>query len=371
MSGAITGSITGAVAGAGSPTLARLLANAGSVRAQLDTLTQQVASGYVSPDIAGLGTGTPVALSLAPALAANGTYQANIAAAAGPMGVAQTALSEISSIASDFYAQTNNLNGLDAGTVDSVAASARDALAQVANLLDSQDGNTYVFAGQDSASPPVPNPDNIGTSGFATTIGAAVAGLAANGAAATLATTLATASSNAAGTSPFSAALNAAASSGGDIRTLTETGAGAYVPSGIVANANADVASAGGVTTGSYTRDILWGLATLGSLSSSQLTASGFSALVGDVRTGLGNAITALNEDAGVMGDRQRAMQATSTRLADAATAMQSQLSSAEDVDAAATMTRLSAVQTQLQASYQMIAAEQGLSLVKFLPLGG
>ena len=359
------------ITGAGSPTLARLLANAGAVRTQLDALTQQVASGYVSPDVAGLGTGTPVALSLAPALAANRTWQANIAAAAGPMGVAQTALSQISSIASSFYAQTNNLDGLDAGTVDSTAASARDALAQVANLLDSRDGSTYIFAGQDSTNPPVPSPDGIATSGFATAIGAAVAGLAVNGAAATIASTLAIASSNAAGTSPFSPALNAAATSGTDLRTLAQTGAGAYVPAGIVANANADIASTGASTTGSYTRDILRALATLGSLSSSQLSASGFSTLVGDVRTSLGNAITALNEDAGVMGDRQRAMQATSTRLADAATAMQSQLSSAEDVDAAATMTRLSTVQTQLQARYQMIAAEQGLSLVKFLPLGG
>ena len=359
------------ITGAGSPTLAQLLADASATRAQLNTLTQQVASGYVSASVAGLGAGTPVVLSLAPALAANRTWQANIAAAAGPMGVAQTALSQISSIASNFYAQTNNLNGLDAGAVDSVAASARDALAQVANLLDSQDGNTYVFAGQDSTNPPVPTPDGITTSGFATAIATDVAGLAANGAAATLGSILATASSNAAGTSPFSAALNAAASSGVDFRALAQTGAGAYVPSGIVANANADITSTGGVTTGSYTRDILWALATLGSLSSSQLSASGFSALVGDVRTSLGNAITALNQDAGVMGDRQTAMQATSTQLSDAATAIQTQLSSAEDVDAAATMTKLSMVQTQLQASYQMIAAEQGLSLVKFLPLGG
>jgi flagellar hook-associated protein 3 FlgL len=143
------------------------------------------------------------------------------------------------------------------------------------------------------------------------------------------------------------------------------------VPSGIVANSNADAPSTGSVTTGSYTRDILWALATLGSLSSSQLSDSGFQTLVSDVRTGLGNAITALNQDAGVMGNRQTAMQASSTQLSDAATAMQTQLSSAEDVDTATAMTKLSTVQTQLQASYQMIAAEQGLSLVKYLPLGG
>lgn len=363
--------MSAAITGAGSPALAQLLADSAATRTTLDTLTQQVSSGYVSPRIAGLGTGTAVALSLAPALSANATYQANIAAAAGPMGVAQTALSEIGSIARNFYAQTDNLNGLDAGTVDSIAASARDALSQVANLLDSQDGNTYVFAGQDQTNPPVPNPDNIGSSGFATAIASAIAGLGTNGAAATVASTLATAASNATGTSPFSAALNAAAASGTDIRTLTQTGTETYVPSGIVANSNADVPSTGAVTTGSYTRDILWALATLGSLSSSQLSDNGFQSLVSDVRTGLGNAITALNQDAGVMGNRQTAMQARSTQLSDAATSLQTQLSSAEDVDTATAMTRLSTVQTQLQASYQMIAAEQGLSLVKYLPLGG
>lgn len=363
--------MSGTISGAGSPVLAQLFADASATRSQLDTLTQQVASGYVAPDVAGLGAGTPAALTLAPALAANSTWQANIAAAAGPMGVAQTALSQISSIASNFYAQTNNLNGLDAGTVDSVAASARDALAQVANLLDSQDGGTYVFAGQDSTNPPVPNPDGIGSSGFAAAIASAVGALGTNGAAATLASTLAAASSNATGTSPFSSALNAAAGTGKDLRSLTETGAGTYVPAGIVANRNADIASAGPVTTGSYSRDVMWALATLGSLSSSQLSDSGFQTLVGDVRTGLGNAISALNEDAGVMGNRQTQMQASAAALADTATAMQSQLSSAEDVNTAATMTKLSTVQTQLQASYQMIAVEQGLSLVKYLPLGG
>lgn len=359
--------MSAAITGAGSPTLAQLLADSSATRTQLDTLTQQVASGYVSSRVAGLGTGTATALSLTPALAANSTYQANIAAAAGPMGVAQTALSEISSIASSFYSQTNNLNGLDPSDVDSIAADAQSALAEVANLLDSQDGDTYVFAGQDATNPPVPNPDNINSSGFATAIAAAVAGLGANGAAATIASTLATASSNAAGTSPFSAALNAAASSGTDIRTLTQIGSNAYVPSSIVANTNASVASTGSVTTGSYTRDIMWALATLGSLSSSQLSDSGFQAVVSDVQTCLGNAITALNEDAGVMGDQQTAMQSTSTELSDAATAMQSQLSSAEDVDTASAMTQLSTVQTQLEASYQMISAEEGLSLVKYL----
>ncbi len=52
--------------------------------------------------------------------------------------------------------------------------------------------------------PPVPDPDNILSTGFFSQISSAVAGLTTNGAAATIASTLATASSNAAGISPFS-----------------------------------------------------------------------------------------------------------------------------------------------------------------------
>ncbi|MBV8914283.1 MAG: hypothetical protein JOZ05_14730, partial [Acetobacteraceae bacterium] len=48
-------------------------------------------------------------------------------------------------------------------------------------------------------------------------------------------------------------------------------------------------------------------------------------------------------------------------------TALKTQISSAEDVDMASTLSQLTQVQTQMQASYQMIASFSGLSLVKFL----
>ena len=97
---------------------------------------------------------------------------------------------------------------------DSTAVWARDSLRQVADLLDTKDGDSYVFAGQDSANPPVPQPDDILSSGFYSQIAASVGQLAANGASATAAATLATASSNAAGTSPFSASLRTLRHSG-------------------------------------------------------------------------------------------------------------------------------------------------------------
>jgi flagellar hook-associated protein 3 FlgL len=350
---------------------ASTVANAASVARRLATLTQQVGDGYVSGHYAGLGTGMQTALVTAPAIARQQAWQANIAAASGAMDVAQTALSQISSEASTFYADTNNLNGLNPSQVDSVAAAARDALVRVAGLLNSTDAGRYVFAGQDSGNPPLSGSDAILSSGFFTQIQTAVAALPASGAAGTIAATLSVAASNAAGTSPFSAALSQPAATLAARRPILAGPDGAPVPVGITASANADVASTGPSTTGSYMRDVLRALATLGSLSSAQAGTAGFDQLVADTRTSLGGAITALNADAGVLGDRQARLQADAQTSVQTVTALQAQLSGAQDVDMAATLSRLTQTQTQLQASYQLIAQSQSLSLVKYLAAGG
>ncbi len=367
----MSGSLPIGGSGSGYGLLGVIVADSHAAQQTLDTLTQQAGSGLVSSTYAGLGAQASVSLSLQPAIAHNQAWQNDIGAASGRMQVAQTALSSISSIASTFFADTNELNGLDPGTVDSIAAQAQSALAQVGGLLDSTDGSGgYVFAGQDGANPPVPNPDAIWTSGFATQIQAAVAGLGGGGATAVIASTLVAASSNAAGVSPFSAALSQPAAAVNGLRPTVQVGDGQRVPAGILASANADIASTGPSTTGSYTRDILRALTTLGSLSSSQLGTAGFAAVVADVRTSLGGAISALNEDAGVMGNRQTQLTATQTQLQDTADAMTAQLSGVQNVDMAKTLTSLTAAQTQLQASYQLISGLQSLSLTKYLAGG-
>jgi flagellar hook-associated protein 3 FlgL len=358
--------VTGATTNYG--LLGALIANSDQVSAQLDQLTTQASSGLVSSSYAGLGSAAATSLMLAPAVAQQTTWSNNIDAVSGPMQVAQTALSQISSIASTFQSDAASLNGLDSSDIDSVAASARDALVQVAGLLDTEDGGSYVFAGQDSQNPPVPDPDDILSSGLVTQISTAVGNLGTAGAAATIASTLSIASSNATGTSPFSAALSQPAAAVQALQQTVQVGDGQQVPVGIVASANSDVTSTGSSTTGSYIRDILRALATLGSLSSSQDSDSGFTTLVTDTQSSLADAVTALNSDAGVMGDRQTQLTATQSSISDVSTALQSQVSNAQDVDMAATLSKLSLVQTQLQSSYQIIATVDGLSLTKYLP---
>jgi flagellar hook-associated protein 3 FlgL len=347
-----------------------VLDNSAQVRQKLDTLTQQVSSGLISNTYAGLGPGASVSLDLRPQMATLQTWQNNVDAVTGPMGVVQSTLSTVQSIASNFYSQLNNVNVMSGTDVDNIAASARDALKQVVGALDEQDGDVYVFAGQDSANPPIPDPADILTSGFYTQINAAVNNLAAAGAPATAAATLAIASSNAAGTSPFSAYLSQPAAVLQPQIPVVQVGLGDTRQVGMLASTNSNVASTGTSTTGSYMRDVLRALATIGSISSGQLNIPDFQDLVQDTRTSLSSAIDTMASDVGVLGNTQSSLTATQTQLSGTATALTAQVSSAEDADMAATLSRISLVQTQLQASYQLIASESSLSLAKILGTG-
>jgi flagellar hook-associated protein 3 FlgL len=247
--------------------------------------------------------------------------------------------------------------------VSTVTTAAKQALVQVASLLDSQDAGVYVFGGQDSGTAPVPDPDAITSSGFFTQIQSAIANLATNGAAATSAAVLATASSDAAGTTPFTAGLT-----GAGLPSLTLAN-GQQVTTGIAANSNAFITSAGAGTssTGSYIRDILAGLASVASLTPSQVGGSGFQSFLNTTQANLSNANDSLNDDAGVLGNTQAQLTRQATHLGTAVTALTNQVSNADSVDPAATITQISSVQTALQSSYQLIATMKSLNLAAYL----
>jgi flagellar hook-associated protein 3 FlgL len=363
----------------GDAALTQLIKNSETVHARLDKLTEQASSGLVGDTYAELGSAATVSLDLRPQLANLQTWQSNVDAAAGRMSVAQSALTQIQSIAANFYAQSNNMEGVGASGVDSIASWARDALSQVAGLLDSQQGGVYVFAGQDTSNPPVPDPGNIQNSGYYTQISAAVGNLAANGAAATATATYDVAISNASGTSPFSNWLSQSPAALRSNPPVVQVGQYQTEPTGIPASANGLIPDSpttgstipGGppASTGSYMRDVLRALATIGSLNGTQANDPGFNDLVQDARASLSGAINAMAQDAGALGNVQSSITAAQNRLADTQTAVTNQVSSTENVDMAATLSQLSLTQTQMQASYQLIATLSGLSLVKFLPV--
>jgi flagellar hook-associated protein 3 FlgL len=348
--------------------LGQVIAGGTIVHKQLDRLTTQAASGMISGTYAGLGAGAAVSLDLSPRIAELQGWQNNISAANTFMQVTQNAMSQLEHIAAGFYGQMPNLNGMSASEVDSIASDARSALSQVTNLLDTQEDGVYVFGGQDTTNPPVPNPNDILSSGFYTQIKVAVAALGSNGAAVTTASTLAVATSNATGTSPFSVYMSHPAAN--LAAPVVQIGDGQTQTIGLLASANTSVASTGTGTTssGSYMRDLLRSLATLASLSGSQINEAGFAGLIADTNTCLNGAVTAMNGDIGVLGDTQSGLSAIKTSLGETQTTLTTQLSTAQDADMAMTLSNLQQVQTQLQASYQLIAGMSSLSLAKFLP---
>ncbi len=362
----------------GNATLTKLIQDSQATHAQLNKISNQVSTGLIADNYAGLGTGAPVSLNLHPQIASMQAWQNNVDAATGRMSVAQSSLTQIQSIAANFYAQLNNVQGVNTSAIDTIAASARDALRQVAGLLDTQDGGVYVFAGQDTGNPPVPNPDRItdttaNPTGFFATISSAVSLLGQPGhdAATVAQATLAAAryTGVAGPPSPFSNFLSKndppALPSVQVGQNLTETTGLSASHNGLIPSTVDDGSS---TTTGSYMRDVLRGLATIGSLSSSQANVAGFQDLVQNTRTSMSGAIGAMARDAGVLGNVQSSLTATQSRLADTQTALTGQVSSAEEVDMAAALSKLTQVQTQMQASYQLIATLNGLSLAKFLP---
>jgi flagellar hook-associated protein 3 FlgL len=357
--------MSGTISNVGFPQLTRLTADMARINQKFGTLSQQAASGLIANTFAGLGGSAPIALLLGPEIDGMQTAQTNIAAAGGPAGVTQTAMTQIGSIAANLFSEMPNLTSLNAGAIDTISANARSELSQVADLLDTQYGGVYVFGGQDSSNPPVPDPDQITASGFFTQISAAVGNLSVNGATATISATLAIASSNEAGTSPFSTYLSQPASAIG--LPSVSTGNGRSQTIGLLASANTSAASTGTSTTGSYMRDLLRALATVGSLSSGQASDPNFAQLVADTRTSVSNLITAMNTDVGVLGEQQSSLTALSTTISDTSTALSGQLSNAQNVDMATTLSNLSLMQTQLETSYHLVSTVSGLSLAKFL----
>ena len=349
--------------------LSRLNMDTTVLRARMATLTQQTTTGLKSQQLGGLGQDLPQALDLKAAIHRQQTYTAAISAAGGRATGTQAALSQLHDIASHFADSVAiKLDPNDPQGIVRAATSARDALVQVANLLNSQQGGQYLFGGTDLANPPVPDPANIGTAGFATQIGAALGTLGGSNAAAVMTSAVTAAGSNAAGVTPFSAFLSNPASGLNEARRAVPTADGLTLPYGVSANRNAAATSTGANTTGSWARDLLGGLAMLANMTPANAASQpDFTQLVQGVTGWLKGASTAIGEEAGALGQTQAQLDKLQTIQAETVTALTVQLSGVQEVDMAATITRLQGAQTVLQASYSAISQLGSLSLVQFL----
>jgi flagellar hook-associated protein 3 FlgL len=307
--------------------MARLLSNSGTVRDQLEHAQEQVASGLVSDSYSGLGVQARTALSLAPAIAHQTAYGHNIDAAQGRLDVTQSSMTAISGIAAKFYAAVNTYNPNDSTSVQSLAADAKSALQQIGDLLNTKSGDIYVFAGQDTDNPPVPDTDPT-----------------------VMSTGLLSSSSG----PPFSSTIGT--------KATVQVGPGQTVQVGLIANTNT-LATSAPPTTGSYMRDTLTALAKIAGLG----TSTTGPADVASARVSLSGSISAMATETGSLGNIQSDLTARQSQLTSLTTSLSKQLSSAQNVDVAEAISRAALLQTQLQASYQIIAQSRSLSLASYL----
>jgi flagellin-like hook-associated protein FlgL len=347
--------------------IGRLDTGAAALRARLEVLTRQISDGRRGPGYGDIAPEARRAIDLRADIARRETWQGTVARALARTEVAQKALGRLSDIATQFYQEAIRMDGTSGARISAVAAEARAALEEVAGLLNERHAGEYVFGGTDSANPPIPDPRAIATTGMAADIAAAVAGLGGGNAAAVAAATLAAAQSDVAGTTPFSVFLSDPAQGLAEPRRSVPAAEGERVAYGLFANRNA-AASSEGDTTGSWARDMLRGLATFAALDPAQAQlGADFTDLVGSVREGLRSAIDALGEERGTLGAIEQRLEATSVRHAEVTTALAGQLAAIEEVDMAATISRLQGTQTQLEASYRAISVVSGLTLTRFL----
>jgi flagellar hook-associated protein 3 FlgL len=351
---------TGAVSGmVQSGLLAQLVADSTATQTQLDKLTQQSASGQVADTYGGLGNTAYVSIDLRPQMAQVTAWQQNITTATGQLDTTQNVLGQLESIATSFSSEALGTSMQSATAAATVATQAQLALQQVAGLLNTQSDGQYSFAGTDSTNAPI---DTAALSTFTAAVATQVAGLDTG----TDPTTLVGSLVASAATADFAYPGSSAAATT-PAALLTPTGQGQKVPTAFVAGVNSYAAQPGNGTTGSYVRDLiagLAGLAGLGSTTASESTLQSYGAGISQLLQG---AATAISGDEAGFGQVQSELTTQGTNLSDTLTSLTTQVSGVENVDMTATATALSQVQTQLQASYQLIAGLKQLSLTDYL----
>jgi flagellar hook-associated protein 3 FlgL len=335
---------------------------AGQIASTSATLTRQATDGLVSDQVGKLGTATGAVLNLQPQLAQLSAYATNGSVAGTRLQVAATSLTQLGSVAQDVATNLLALQGENGTaaqtTLATMVSQAKSALGEVGTLLNTQAAGSYVFGGGDGSTAPVTDPTNMtGNAGYAATA-SAVAGLDANGAAATLQSILTAASATTTGATPFAGNLPAGAQT-------VMVGAGTSVATSIpIATATG---TAGATSTGSSARDLVAVLTTIANLSPSDLSSANIGGLLSGLSAVATNAQNGLIQQGADIGANQDVVTSTLAFASSTSTLMTTQLGDLTSVDVAKVSTELSASNEQLQASYMLISDLKGLSLADYL----
>lgn len=333
---------------------------------EINTLQAQVSSGRKAETFSGLGEGVRYSLNLRQSRQSTEAFINTNLTTDIRMQQMQAALERIKDIANDVkitaFAGVSSASTPAAQGNFTIRTTARGAVAEISQLLNSQIDGFYLFAGRRTDAPPMIDPGDAGVAG--TPLGNAAA----------IAAALPLANDRTTGDAFYDGIVGhldgdtVGGVAGADPARYYD---GEYAAEGgslLVAriDANTDIAYG---TTG---RDdsVAKIMQALYALSVSELGSNseeGYRQValraVADLEAGFNGIV----EEIGDLGVKQTQLQQVTVRQQDFITTLDLQLGTIEDVDMSEALSKLSAAQTQLEASYRMIALMRELSITKYL----
>lgn len=351
---------------------AALVVEALQTRSRLDAVERQIATGKNAQTFGELGHLAGLSIDARAALGHVDAFEAAIDRTRPRVETTQAILNRLMDIAQTGLDRVHQQFGVFPPPLSVVAAEAGKLLEEIRGLLNTAVDGDLLFNGTATQANGIPNwaptiPQPIAASGMFAGIQAQMTGLSPGSANAVIAATLALAASNAPGVTPFSAWLSSPAGLA-EARLSVRVDVALDIAWGFKANQNA-VAVSAPPTTGAAIRDLIWGISILAAADETQRANApqDFADVLQAVRAGLSSARAALAEEAGHLGTVQNRLDALKRHHETSRILLEKQIASVEDADLAALATRRSLLQTQLEASFRVLAALRELTLARFL----
>ncbi len=356
----------------------RLQQTTQDLQSQFGTLTAEVSSNAKASPSRALGAGAALIYQLHYQSDEQTALQTSMTNASDRLDTIQTALTSMSKVAGSVETSALNANVQTDTGYAALASEARGATAQIIGLLNTTDNGQSVFGGSNTAGAAMNSADAAGGP-TATINGIVQAATKAKGGPLTgsdVATLLT-------GTNGIASVFDNTNSD--PAKQFT----GVYFLSGNYSNPSstaADQNNAAGQTqvlTGQNTtiaysatgdqpafRDLLHGLALLGTLDAPNATMddTAKAQVVTAATTLLQKGQSELTTQQGVLGATQSELQSAVTVQKSASTATLGKITSLEQADTYADATKITALQTQLQATYEITAQLSKLSFVNYMP---
>jgi flagellar hook-associated protein 3 FlgL len=337
-----------------------------SMNSQLNTLTGEVSSGLKANPAGAMGNDASLLYSLQMQADQQNVLQTTTTSAGNRLDAIQTALTSMATAVQTIATATINSASTTPEGQDALAAEATSTMSQVLDLLNTQYNGSAVFAGDATSSPPMQSANATG--GPLDTINAVLnAAVAANGG---QPLTSANVQSLLTGPNGLSSVFNNTNSNPAlNYNSAFYTAPSDGKPTQVLIGLNQTVQYSVQGNQPAFT-DLMQGLSMLTMLSapSTQLDSTAKSAILTQATTMIGQAQNELTTQQGQLGAVQAQLQQVSNAQQTAANNTTQQISTLESADPYSTATHLSALQNQLEASYQVTAELSQLTLSHYLP---